>query len=234
MSSPKANLEVLPRGVQVALALCVVALAAFPFVGTDFYTQMVTRMMIMAIFAMSLDLLQGVTGLVSLGHAAFFGIAGYALAFLTPQGEPVTLAAAPAVWNSDQQSEPPASRAQATRLPGPTRSPAGDQRRYVAESEALLHAGLYRVERFLRSGGVEVEPFTVSIDPSEGELRKAGDAALLAALHGAPIELVHDLTALSDQRSRGRAELWPSIAIGLVTLLCVEQTLAWWFGIRRQ
>jgi len=40
---------------------------------------------------MSLDLLQGVTGLVSLGHAAFFGLAGYALAFLTPAGEPVSL-----------------------------------------------------------------------------------------------------------------------------------------------
>jgi branched-chain amino acid transport system permease protein len=51
-----------------------------PFVGTDFYAQMVARMMILAIFAMSLDLLQGVTGLVSLGHAAFFGIGGYALA----------------------------------------------------------------------------------------------------------------------------------------------------------
>jgi branched-chain amino acid transport system permease protein len=48
-------------------------------------------MMILAIFAMSLDLLQGVTGLVSLGHAAFFGLAGYALAFLTPAGEPVSL-----------------------------------------------------------------------------------------------------------------------------------------------
>ncbi len=91
MSAAKANLEVLPRGVQVTLALGLVALAAFPFVGTDFYTQMVTRMMIMAIFAMSLDLLQGVTGLVSLGHAAYFGLAGYALAFLTPQGEPVSL-----------------------------------------------------------------------------------------------------------------------------------------------
>ncbi len=91
MSAAKTNLEVLPRGVQVALALCVVALAAFPLVGTDFYAQMVTRMMIMAIFAMSLDLLQGVTGLVSLGHAAFFGIAGYALAFVTPAGEPVSL-----------------------------------------------------------------------------------------------------------------------------------------------
>ena len=52
---------------------------------------MVTRMMIMAIFAMSLDLLQDVTGLVSLGHAAYFGLTGYALAFLTPQGEAVNL-----------------------------------------------------------------------------------------------------------------------------------------------
>jgi branched-chain amino acid transport system permease protein len=49
---------------------------------------MVTRMMIMAIFAMSLDLLLGVTGLVSLGHAAYFGLAGYALAFLTPRLRP--------------------------------------------------------------------------------------------------------------------------------------------------
>jgi branched-chain amino acid transport system permease protein len=45
---------------------------------------MVTRMMILAIFAMSLDLLQGITGLVSLGHAAYFGVAGYVLAFLSP------------------------------------------------------------------------------------------------------------------------------------------------------
>jgi branched-chain amino acid transport system permease protein len=91
MNAAKAHLEILPRGVQVALALGLVALLAFPFVGTEFYIQMLTRMMILAIFAMSLDLLQGVTGLVSLGHAAYFGLAGYALAFLTPQGEPVSL-----------------------------------------------------------------------------------------------------------------------------------------------
>ncbi|MGB3068504.1 MAG: branched-chain amino acid ABC transporter permease [Ottowia sp.] len=91
MSTPQSHLEKLPRGIQVLLAVGFIALAAFPFVGSDFYQQMVTRMMILAIFAMSLDLLQGVTGLVSLGHAAYFGIAGYALAFLTPQGEPVSL-----------------------------------------------------------------------------------------------------------------------------------------------
>ena len=91
MSAAQSHLENLPRGLQVALALGLVALAAFPFFATDFYAQMVARMMILAIFAMSLDLLQGLTGLVSLGHAAFFGLAGYALAFLTPADAPVSL-----------------------------------------------------------------------------------------------------------------------------------------------
>ena len=84
MSAPQAHLETLPRSVQLLLALGLLALLAFPFAGQDFYTQMVTRMMILAIFAMSLDLLQGITGLVSLGHAAYFGLAGYVLAFLSP------------------------------------------------------------------------------------------------------------------------------------------------------
>jgi branched-chain amino acid transport system permease protein len=89
--SIQANLETLPRGLQIALTLGFLVLAAFPFVSSDFYAQMVARMMILGIFAMSLDLLLGVTGLVSLGHAAFFGLAGYTLAFLTPAGEPVSL-----------------------------------------------------------------------------------------------------------------------------------------------
>jgi branched-chain amino acid transport system permease protein len=91
MSAAKAHLEVLPRSLQVLLAIGLVLLAAFPVVGTDFYASMVARMMILAIFAMSLDLLQGVTGLVSLGHAAYFGLAGYALAFLMPQSEAASL-----------------------------------------------------------------------------------------------------------------------------------------------
>ena len=91
MSAPQSHLETLPRSLNVLLALCLIALLLFPFVGTDFYIQMVSRMMILAIFAMSLDLLQGLTGLVSLGHAAYFGVAGYALAFLTPAGEPISL-----------------------------------------------------------------------------------------------------------------------------------------------
>jgi branched-chain amino acid transport system permease protein len=43
--------------------------------------------MIMAIFAMSLDLLVGYTGLVSLGHAAYFGLGAYTLWLLSPEYE---------------------------------------------------------------------------------------------------------------------------------------------------
>jgi branched-chain amino acid transport system permease protein len=46
---------------------------------------LLAKIMVWAIFAMSLDLLVGFTGLVSLGHAAFFGVAAYALAALSPQ-----------------------------------------------------------------------------------------------------------------------------------------------------
>ena len=45
----------------------------------------------MAIFALSLDLLVGHTGLVSLGHAAYFGLAAYVLALISPNYEAANL-----------------------------------------------------------------------------------------------------------------------------------------------
>lgn len=94
MSTAKAQLEILPGSVKALLAVGAIALAAFPVMpleSADFYIQLLSQMMILAIFAMSLDLLQGVTGLVSLGHAAYFGLAGYALAYFTPADVPVSL-----------------------------------------------------------------------------------------------------------------------------------------------
>ena len=54
--------------------LVVGLLALFPLVESPFYMQLLTKVLIMAIFAMSLDLLVGYTGLVSFGHAAYFGL----------------------------------------------------------------------------------------------------------------------------------------------------------------
>jgi len=73
------------RAGVAALVAGVAALALVPLAAEKFYVQFFAKIMIMAVFAMSLDLLLGYAGLVSFGHAAFYGAAGYALALATPQ-----------------------------------------------------------------------------------------------------------------------------------------------------
>ena len=74
----------LPRS---ALLIAAVLLASLPLWASTFYIQLGAKILIMAIFALSLDLLVGHTGLVSLGHAAFFGVAAYGLALISPKYE---------------------------------------------------------------------------------------------------------------------------------------------------
>ncbi len=76
---------------RVAIAAVLAALLLFPLAGAGFYTDLVTKVMILAIFAMSLDLLVGYTGLVSFGHAAFFGVGAYTLALASPRYEAASL-----------------------------------------------------------------------------------------------------------------------------------------------
>ena len=86
----------------IPVLVAFVLLALFPSFGPVFYVDLTAKIMIFAIFAMSLELLVGQTGLVSFGHAAFFGIGAYAVAIVTARVEsaslwvvlPVALAAA--------------------------------------------------------------------------------------------------------------------------------------------
>jgi branched-chain amino acid transport system permease protein len=73
------------------LIAALLSLVLLPFIAPAYYTQLVTKIMILAIFALSLDLLVGYAGLVSLGHAAFFGLGGYALALMSPQDSAANL-----------------------------------------------------------------------------------------------------------------------------------------------
>ncbi len=63
------------------------ALAVVPFFATPFYVGLVTTAMIAAMLALSLQLLVGATGLVSLGHGAFYGLAAYTVYLLSPDGD---------------------------------------------------------------------------------------------------------------------------------------------------
>jgi branched-chain amino acid transport system permease protein len=66
----------------LAAAAVLAVLIALPFGLSEYYVSLATRMIILALFAMSLDLLLGYAGLASLGHAAFFGVSAYAAALL--------------------------------------------------------------------------------------------------------------------------------------------------------
>ena len=72
------NRRALVAGLAVAVAAALAAplLSAYPL-------TLLTQVAIVAILAMSLDLLLGYTGLPSLGHAAYFGVAAYAVAILS-------------------------------------------------------------------------------------------------------------------------------------------------------
>jgi len=76
----------------LAWLVAVGALAGLPLLlegeTGKFYVELLSKVMVMAIFALSLQLLIGYTGLVSLGHAAYFAAAAYATALLAPQAGP--------------------------------------------------------------------------------------------------------------------------------------------------
>ena len=67
-------------------------LALYPMVAGKFGVELVTKIMIYAILALSLELLVGATGLVCFGHSALFGIGAYAALKLSPDSE------AAAIW----------------------------------------------------------------------------------------------------------------------------------------
>jgi branched-chain amino acid transport system permease protein len=70
-----------------------------PFVLTPSYLILASQIAITALFALSLDLILGYSGIVSLGHAAYFGVGAYTAGLLSQAGwgEPLTGLAAAAV-----------------------------------------------------------------------------------------------------------------------------------------
>lgn len=79
-----------PRFIFVLAVFALLAL--YPLFGGKFGIELVTKIMIYAIVALSLELLVGTTGLVCFGHSALFGIGAYANLVFSPEFEPA------AVW----------------------------------------------------------------------------------------------------------------------------------------
>lgn len=75
------------RGSAIALAIAALLLIALPRIIThEFYINMASQVLIFAILALSCNLMLGFGGMVSLGHAAYIGVAGYTCILLTVAG----------------------------------------------------------------------------------------------------------------------------------------------------
>ena len=84
MTSKRIKLILMHAGVLFALFLC-------PHLISKYWLLLVIEALTLAIFTISLDLIMGYAGIVSFGHAAFFGLGGYALGV-------TVLHVAPSIW----------------------------------------------------------------------------------------------------------------------------------------
>lgn len=60
-------------------ALILTVICLLPFFMSDYFTMLAVEAIVLAVFAMSLDLILGYSGIASFGHAAYFGAGGYTL-----------------------------------------------------------------------------------------------------------------------------------------------------------
>ena len=90
VAEPQRYLEARTRWRPVEIAFWLATLS--PFVLTPSYLVLASQIAITALFALSLDLILGYAGIVSLGHAAYFGFGAYTAGLLSKHywSEPLT------------------------------------------------------------------------------------------------------------------------------------------------
>jgi branched-chain amino acid transport system permease protein len=72
---------------RAAVGVALIALVSLPiWVGNPYYINVASQILLFAVFALALNVLVGYAGLVSLGHAGLFAMAGYAGALMLQAG----------------------------------------------------------------------------------------------------------------------------------------------------
>lgn len=90
--------------------------------------------------------------------------------------------------------------------------------------------GIFEVELTTRGGATERRPLAVNLPNQESDLRVLSPDALGAALRGVPHEIVSADQEFFAANDVARREWWSALAVLVVAVLVLEQTLAWWFG----
>jgi len=143
-------------------------------------------------------------------------------------GVPIRADVDPSVHSTEVQVEPPDGAAAASQA-----VPAEDGQRFRFQFSETAKSGLYRVRLKRHDGGTDTELFAANVEATEGDLTPAEPRALRRQVAGSKIVFLEGREYLSQGTIGAKSELWRGLLLALVVTLCVEQTLGWWFGRRR-
>ena len=105
--------------------------------------------------------------------------------------------------------------------------------RMVVRYEQTRTAGVYRMSLQAHDGTITQKYFAANIDPNEGDLTPISRSSLAKQLPEDGVELVDGAEYFGRDDAGGRVEMWRTMAVLLLVVLCCEQFLAWTFGRRR-
>jgi urea transport system permease protein len=91
----------LPRRALVALFLAALFLPAYYFADDRYWLPLFSRYMAIAFFALSVDLIWGYCGLLSLGQGLYFGLGVYAVGYSLKLQQAATAAGLPHTWGPE-------------------------------------------------------------------------------------------------------------------------------------
>ncbi|MDX2232197.1 MAG: urea ABC transporter permease subunit UrtC [Leptolyngbyaceae cyanobacterium bins.349] len=73
--------SVMPVNLLITVAVILLILVLFPFIAGPFQTNLMAKLLLFGVLAISLDLVWGFTGILSFAHGVFFTLGGYAMAY---------------------------------------------------------------------------------------------------------------------------------------------------------
>ncbi len=109
----------------------------------------------------------------------------------------------------------------------------GDESLWQARFDETVRRGFYEMSLTRADGEPEKVLFAANIDAAEGDLRRVDQRLLRRDLGDAPIEIIGGAGLAGAVTEGAMGELWPYVLGALVTVLCLEQLLGWFFGLRR-
>ncbi len=143
-------------------------------------------------------------------------------------GVPIRSVVDPSVHSIEVQVEPPDGAAVALQA-----APAEDGQRFRIQFNDTAKAGLYRVRLKRHDGGTDTALFAANVEATEGDLTPAEPRALRRQVADSKIVFLEGRGYLSQGVTGAKSELWRGLLLAMVITLCIEQTLGWWFGKRR-